>query len=184
MKTVMPYIEQKAVSLLHESGCFELPVDVKKCAKFFNIDLKPIALSDEVSGYFIVKDTKPQIGYNSSHGKNRVRFTIAHEIGHFILHKDENDFFIDKFNVPLFRDTTSSSGEIQREKEANSFAAALLMPEGLINEEINNYFEGAPQNKDLINFLAEKFEVSKNAMTYRLMNLDLLDLGYKNSIES
>ena len=77
----------------------------------------------------------------------------------------------------------SSSGEKQREIQANSFAAALLMPKKLVINEIDSYYRGPHDNKDLVKHLSNRFEVSKNAMTYRLINLDLIDLGYKSTIE-
>jgi Zn-dependent peptidase ImmA (M78 family) len=179
----IPYIEQKAEAILHSTNCYSLPVNVSKCASQLNIIVNDIDLSAEVSGFFTIKGGDPQIGVNLKHPQNRKRFTIAHEIGHFILHKDEGVLFVDKFNVPLFRDTISSSGEIQREKEANSFAAALLMPEKLIDQEIEKFYNEENHDKELIDYLHKKFAVSKNAMTFRLINLEKIDIGYKDSLE-
>jgi len=63
-------------------------------------------------------------------------FTIAHEIGHFILHHGESDLFIDTTYV-AFRDSESTKGENRAEIQANQFAAALLMPALFIEQERN-----------------------------------------------
>lgn len=181
---IYPHIEERAEILLKESGCFSNPININKCASYLNISLVKHQLSDDVSGFIIAKDDKTQIGYNANHSEKRNRFTIAHEIGHYILHKEVSKFFIDNFNTPLFRDNSSSSGEIAREKQANAFAAALLMPAELIEKEITNYYSKQVTKKiELVDALATHFNVSKNAMMFRLINLEKIDLGYKNSLE-
>lgn len=74
---------------------------------------------------------KGTIGFNPTESKTRQRFTIAHELGHFELHKQDSGLFVDKEFKMLFRDQNSSSGEIRKEQEANAFAAAILMPENI-----------------------------------------------------
>ncbi|WP_460881211.1 ImmA/IrrE family metallo-endopeptidase [Pontibacter rugosus] len=74
------------------------------------------------------------MGYNPVESVVRQRFTIAHELGHFVLHQKYSELFIDK-EKPLFRNQESSTGEHKREKEANAFAAAILMPQFLIFQE-------------------------------------------------
>ena len=66
------------------------------------------------------------IGVNEDHHSNRQRFSIAHEIAHFVLH--HGDTYIDKGYRVHFRDLESGSGTKREEMEANAFAAALLMP--------------------------------------------------------
>lgn len=60
-------------------------------------------------------------------------FILAHEIGHFILHKNI---------MPVFSDTNKTLSDWYKkgnhEKEANEFAAALLMPEQLFRKKIDN----------------------------------------------
>lgn len=142
-------------------------IDVKKICKFYGIDVKSENLANDISGLFVFKDNKPFIRYNENEGLERRRFTIAHELGHFILHKD-TPLFVDKVDRTLYRNMDSSTGEYKKEREANSFAASLLMPRIFIDEEINNL----PKNtKDPIASLSKKFKVSEQAMTYRLANL-------------
>ena len=89
---------------------------------------------------------------NAKHPKTRRRFTIAHELGHYVLHRDEIGEGIT--DDALYR--SRLGGPLER--QANRFAANLLMPRDLIVEAIN-------QGVDSVEKLAEKFEVSRSAMS-------------------
>lgn len=116
---------------------------------------------------------------------NRTRFTLAHEVGHIVLHKD----FIDSQNfqtTDAWRDFVLN--DLHRdpmEVQANIFAAFLLMPSDHLDREftqakkelaLNPAFKGntLPADKILAPYLArslaQKFEVSEEAMTNRLTN--------------
>lgn len=166
------YIEEKAERLLIDANCFSAPIDVRKCAEHLSIELQDLDLDHDVSGFIIIKKDSSTIGYNKANPAKRIRFTLAHELGHFMLHSDDVPLFIDKterFN----RDGNSSTGEIMREREANAFAAALLMPEKLVREQVETLKTADDNN--YIKELASKFGVSNQAMTIRLTNLGLLD---------
>lgn len=167
------YIEQKAEEVLMENDFFHIGFDVEKFAKWLKIELLPKELDDDVAGLFVRIDGKPIISFNKNHkNKERKRFTIAHELGHFFLHSNKN-IFVDKNPKVMFRNTASSSGEQLQEREANHFAAALLMPKKLIKDEIDKI------PYDIMNpvkYLSEQFKVSEQAMTFRLANLGY-DIG-------
>ncbi|MDE0041060.1 MAG: ImmA/IrrE family metallo-endopeptidase, partial [Candidatus Poribacteria bacterium] len=100
------------------------------------------------------------------------RFTLAHECGHFLLHKREiaKEVHVDKAFPMLMRDSMSAMGISEMEMEANLFAAELLMPAALISEEL----ESNPidiDEEDAIDELARRFKVSQSAMRFRLGNL-------------
>jgi Zn-dependent peptidase ImmA (M78 family) len=172
---ILQHIEEMAEKILKESGCLEAPVNVKKCLNAHDIKLQEIELEDEVSGFFIIKDKKPHIGVNKRQTEKRRRFTMAHELGHFILHSKETPLFVDKTERALYRNLESSTGEIVKEREANSFAAALLMPRRLLKLEIDNC--DTESVGSITEYLAKKFNVSEKAMEHRLTNLGLLDYG-------
>lgn len=66
------------------------------------------------------------------------------------------------------------AGEIKQEREANAFAAALLMPKNMVLREVQKFhFDLAGEDENMIKKLADKFEVSTQAMTYRIANLNL-----------
>lgn len=141
-------------------------IRVLRIAEYLGVDVRSANLERDISGLFVVKDNKPYIRYSEHESKERKRFTIAHELGHFVLHKDIS-LFVDKKGEVLYRDSNSRTGEIIREREANAFAASLLMPKKFIKDEIQNI----PKDKDLIACLSKKFDISTQAMTYRLINL-------------
>ncbi len=135
------------------------PLDLKALAKDLGIGLFTTEeWSDNISGS-ILQNEKSKSGYsiyvNVHHHKNRQRFTIAHEIAHFILHKDKIGNGIQ--DDVLFRSNLTN----QLEKEANLFAADLLMPLNLIEESSTSDIEE----------LAEKFKVSPQAMAIKLGTL-------------
>lgn len=168
MRPNFKYIEDKAEDVLSKNNLFKAGFNVEKLAKLLKISLKEEVLDDNVSGFFVMTDSDNIITYNKKDGELRQRFTIAHEIGHFLLHSKEQPIFIDKTPSVMFRDNSSSTGEDFKEREANAFAASLLMPKKLIEAEIEN----APNDvDDAIVFLAKKFKVSQQAMTFRLSNL-------------
>ena len=85
----------------------------------------------------------------------------------------EGDTYIDKGYRVHFRDLESGSGTKTEEMDANAFAAALLMPAAWVKDA----FEEQPfdlTEDDGLEILAEKFEVSTQAMTYRLMKLRMI----------
>ena len=169
------YIEEVAEKLLKDAGCYSIPVDINRVAEVKKIKLQAVDLLDEVSGFFVIKDLNPCIGFNKLHSEKRQRFTIAHELGHFILHSSDMPLFVDKEEKVLYRNPESATGELNKEREANAFAAALLMPASLLKKEIHNC--DISSTDSITDFLANRFKVSEKAMTYRLTNLGLLDFG-------
>ena len=160
-------IQFKAEAILRELGIYKASeINLEKITEHLHINLQESDLKEDVSGLFILKNGIANILYNKSQSHHRQRFTIAHEIGHFILHK--LPLSMNKKDFKLYRNLESSTGEVKKEREANAFAANLLMPEQFISNEINN----APDNtKNAIEYLANVFKVSEQAMTFRLANL-------------
>lgn len=165
-------IEKKALRLLVETNNLKAPIQVKDLIKNLGIKLSPVDLGEDVSGVLVIDNDNFKIGYNSTESLVRQRFTLAHELGHFVLHKKDKkkEVFVDNVTY-MFRKSNSRSKDYKVEMEANQFAAALLMPQSLIEEEINNLNQNFLSDHDLIDELAKKFKVSQIAMTYRLNNL-------------
>lgn len=164
------YIEELTKDLLVKNNLFYPKFDIKKLVKKLDINLLYKELGEDVSGLFVMSGEKGiiSVNKNESNNKTRQRFTIAHEIGHFLLHSKLKPIFIDKSPKVMFRNSESSSGELHQEREANAFAAALLMPRDLINDELEKLesdFDN-PTKK-----LAKIFNVSEQAMSFRLANL-------------
>lgn len=164
--------EHRAEALLKGLGLYKVPVPVERVAAGLGLQVERADL-DDVSGLLVIEDDKGMIGVNASHPQVRQRFTIAHEVGHYVLHRDQLPVFIDKKlrqYAAVFRDAESSTGENRREREANGFAAALLMPAKLLQQEIDR-LEVDADDEESVDSLARRFNVSRDAMSFRLANV-------------
>jgi hypothetical protein len=137
------------------------PVDVKRIAGLLGIKVWEMQLPETVSGK-LFRDTRHggtsdfSIGVNASEGYVRKRFTVAHEIAHFLLHRDK--ITTELRDDAFYRSSVLSSRE---EVEANKLAANILMPYPLIHDL-------QKQGIRDIDELARRFEVSTIAMKIRL----------------
>ncbi len=172
--------EAAAQKVLRDIGIKKAPVSLELIAKRLEIELVQRALGDKLSGVLINKEGESiAIVVNSAHPENRRRFTIAHEIGHYVL-GHPGEMFVDQTlrqkAVVVKRDGRSSEGTDKHEIEANRFAAELLMPGDLIEAEIAKRFSKpkSPNTKELVAVLAGQFQVSEQAMKIRFVNLGYL----------
>lgn len=169
-------IEQQVSDLLRDAKIVQAPVSVENIAKSLGASVVPYELGEEVSGVLVVEEHRGTIGFNSTHHPKRQRFTIAHELGHLVLHVNKNkpkELFVDKDFIVKWRyNKIYSPKEFEQEQEANAFAAALLMPkEFLIHEMQKEKFKDLTENR-LIDELSKVFNVSTQAMTYRFADLN------------
>jgi Zn-dependent peptidase ImmA (M78 family) len=159
---------------LLETYALGLPIDVVAIAEAQGITIRMEEMEDAVSGLLVIKGKVVTLGVNKSHHPNRQRFTIAHELGHFFLHREESSVFVDDVPVVLFRNEASAEGTQKREIQANAFAAELLMPACLIKEQLALQPIDAFDDVSLKQ-LAVQFGVSVRAITIRLTKLELMD---------
>ncbi|MCU0349360.1 MAG: ImmA/IrrE family metallo-endopeptidase [Flavobacterium sp.] len=165
----------KAKMLLEEIGfdeITEIPMDIFVAALGATLIEESLPNSD---GKIIRGNTKTLIKVNSDiKFEERKRFTIAHEIGHYLLHN--------KLELDVHNETSNSlnwfnSAEQQAKKgiqewEANDFAAELLMPEALVRKEtFKKKF-----SPDLVKQLSIRFKTSITSIIYRLLSLDIYPL--------
>jgi len=169
MESKPSLIEREVRQLLTEADVKGPPVPVKKLARMKGAKIRYEPYEDnnqELSGVLFREGDKKIIGVNSLHAPVRQRFTIAHEIGHLLLHTD--DLFVDGTVQALSRDRKSRQATDRKEIDANQFAAALLMPKQFLVDRIQR---GRTVNLSKLYELAEEFRVSAEAMTFRLGNL-------------
>ena len=164
-------IERIAEQLLVQAGVGSPPVNVKHVANHLGIRIERADLGEDCSGVLVKKDNRAVIGVNKGHPSNRRRFSVAHEIAHFVLHK--GDTYVDTGYRVHFRDLESGSGTKREEMEANAFAAALLMPSAWVRDAFARQPFDLTED-DVLDMLARKFKVSTQAMTYRLMKLRMI----------
>jgi hypothetical protein len=137
-------------------------------------------LPDEVSGMLLPlpkegNAPKWAIVVNDGHAPVRQRFTIAHELGHLLMHRYTTPHADGKF-VIRFRNATSSTGSDREEIEANQFAAELLMPERLVLAHATHLGldlgDADPDSAaSKLSQLAKRFAVSVQAISFRVAHL-------------
>lgn len=162
-----------ALSALNRTGISSAPVDVLLVAKQFNILVQKSERDDKFAGYLFrnAPGGLAVIGVNSRHSETRQRFTIAHEIGHLLLHAAELHDEVHVDHVFMRRDTRSAEGKDPREIEANAFAAELLMPTHFIEEDLRTISPEEVTEERLIEDMARHYKVSAQAMGIRLATL-------------
>jgi len=148
-----------ARQLLKDVGVSKLPIMINdiinQIKKSSDLSVYPWAFVDDTDGIQVTHGDSASIGYNQAQHRHRQRFTVAHEIGHFMMgHTNGNSGF----------DLESKKPE---EIEANQFAAELLMPLAFLNKEIKN------GNKN-VKKLAQVFDVSEESVWWRLRECNLI----------
>jgi Zn-dependent peptidase ImmA (M78 family) len=160
---------EKAVEILDQHNVIKAPVPVERLAKKLGASVRFSPFDDSLSGMITIKDGAIIIGINALHHPNRQRFSIAHELGHLVLHRDfiTNRVHVDK-SFALHRDEVSASGEDRLEIDANAFASELLIPREWLRREISADVD--LEDDRALASLAKQFRVSKVALQNRLLN--------------
>jgi Zn-dependent peptidase ImmA (M78 family) len=156
---------EKLLTFARQKGLTIVPLDVEGVAEALDIDIKKQSLESELSGILrkIPESDKWELLINAKHHPNRQRYTIAHEIGHYLLHRHLQLEFQDRI---FFRGADSSKEELQ----ANSFASEVLIPE-------SDFRQMVSEGKNKVDELAQKFGVSTLALRIRAKNLGMSGHG-------
>lgn len=162
-------IERRAREILRDHGMLEMPVDPVKLANDLGVKVYNAKFGQEhLAGLLAIRGNDPTIYVNADDHPVRKRFTVAHELGHFLLHgRGRQDDFVDvSDNFRTVVDPEAAwTPERRMEWEANAFASALLMNEDLVRRKWDEIGE--------LEGLARWFQVSKPAMTYRLDSIGI-----------
>lgn len=170
-REMMPDPEKAASELLRTvwapDGPPAYPVDPGKIAEELGLKVYAADLQIDVSGMLVKHPARdPEIYVNGRDSKNRQRFSCAHELGHYVKRSSEDvQTPEDGWEYIDLRSPLSATGLDPEEVWANQFAAALLMPAGLVRAVYSEISEPAA--------LAFEFGVSSDAMNFRLQNLGL-----------
>ncbi|NNN19820.1 MAG: ImmA/IrrE family metallo-endopeptidase [Acidimicrobiaceae bacterium] len=172
-------IREQALDVLARFGVKKAPVPIERLAEQLGARIVRGKAPDNLSGFVLREPNKGAviIGVNSAHHENRQRFTIGHELGHFLLHKGQQ-LHVDRqwggYQVKL-RDEQSSRGTNIDEMEANLFAAELLMPIAFLDVDLAKLSTAQLSADEQINKLAEQYKVSEQALTLRLTYLGCIE---------
>ncbi len=150
-----------------------VPVNIEAAIKSLGISLQKNAnLTPGIAGHIKRTDHDSYEIASTQHDHYfRQRFTLAHELGHYVLHRSLIGVGIDddtKYRSTELGEFYNTSIEDVHERQANSFAANVLMPEQKVRDAVH---EGRRTLKDV----AREFQVSPSAMRWRLKNLGLGD---------
>jgi Zn-dependent peptidase ImmA (M78 family) len=162
---------------------FAPPIDVDEIARLLQIEVTEHAdpgAANTIGKITLSPEGPAKVWINpaeNAYGPRR-RFTLAHEIAHFCMHRssDRHEFIDDKSTM-----NRSESYWNSYESEANRFAAELLMPQQLIESlgrrvidayKAEHNTEKMPLTR-FIDVMAAKFRVSHPAMEFRLRNVGI-----------
>lgn len=143
---------------------FKLDVEKFIKDKYHDITIQKVALASEVSGKLEYKNGGWLMSVNILHPEVRQRYTLGHELGHYLNHRDSVKSFED---TVFFRSKQKSSMEYM----ADQFAASLLMPENDVRALLKSGVK-------TVSGMSLEFGVSLEAMKYRL---EQLGYGIKKS---
>jgi Zn-dependent peptidase ImmA (M78 family) len=189
IKWMEPDDIKEKVSELFISGNYNIPIDIENIVEVKNrILIYPIENLPQKA--YLTKDLKNIYVnlnlYNDPRYANMYRFILAHEFGHFTLHKyvydqanynsiDDYKIFINNFNEKQYK---------YFEWQANQFAGNLLVPDKKITEEYYKYYSIVENVKkknedalmsyfDMKSELGKIFCVSDDCIERRLIDLEL-----------
>ena len=167
-------IEKQADAIREKFGQFKAPIEPVQIATDSGVRVFEATFNKPSTSGILRRSNGDQfeIFVNEDHSWARKRFTIAHELGHYFLHREElarsaNDRFVDS-EVNLYRTGDLEAGHAPKtrpEVQANLFAASLLMPQTLVEQAL-------AVTSDIAE-LARLFGVSRDAIAIRLGLLDL-----------
>ena len=142
----------------------EIPVKLGSMAKELGIVVKKSpALPRNISGKITrLPAGVYEIRINKYESLERQRFTLAHELAHFLLHRNEIARLGEIADNVLYRSGASETIEY----EANRLAAQIIMPDEAISERQKAI--GNNIDESIIGQLAKEFGVSKSVMEIRM----------------
>jgi Zn-dependent peptidase ImmA (M78 family)/DNA-binding XRE family transcriptional regulator len=138
------------------------PIEVLAIARDLGIAVFPRPFPNALSALLLRHERNAFIGINNHQAPVRQRFSLAHELGHFVLHHKDHHFI--DYGVPQAVEGELPGYDWNQERASNQFAAELLMPAELIKEDART---------TSLSRLATRYDVSQEAMGFRLANLGL-----------
>jgi len=125
--------EQLVAELLRQNPQMPVPIPVEDLARAAGIEEVKVLPSEQFEGALICDDVKSRgvILYNGSRPRTRQRFTIAHELGHFLLPWQRRTSF-----ECVSKDLNLTGADTDWEVQASRFAAELLLPQRLFEQEL------------------------------------------------
>lgn len=158
MTSAISDAKKKAQEVLEANFVSEPPVRITDIAQNYGLQIKVVDLSGYPGVAGFIDPQSRTIFVNKDDPPTRQAFTIAHELGHWLMHKKELESEPDKYAI-LYRKPLGEPNDDVVEKQANTFAASVLVPKNLL--------EKYKDVKDHTT-IADIFGVSPEVIGYRL----------------
>lgn len=144
------------------------PIPIRELARAAGIvEILPLTNTNKVEGMLVSDEGKNHgvIFYRDSVPPGRQRFTIGHELGHFLLlrHHPKQQCLPSDIKI-----NSNNSNATDFEGEANHFSQQLLMPETFLTRKLSS---GTPPSLELLKEISERFEMSFEAIANRCATL-------------
>ena len=143
------------------AGVTHPPVSVNAVAELLGFTVLAFGFPDHVSAVTFVEEDVKSIGVNSHHSAARRRFTVAHELGHYLCghhSRDRGAIHVEDCQEPAERRS-------RQEIEADEFAMEILMPEPHLLRDLDELGLDVPS-------LARRYQVTEHAMWLQLISLN------------
>lgn len=168
----------KLIKVFHEAhGLDRFPINVAGIARDYSKQVFPDAPITMIEGMDLSRKFEGAmlphpsgngewgIIYNESiESKGRINFTLAHELGHYLLHRETSAEGL-KCSSRDMHKWNSEYGQI--EAQANTFASYLLMPLDDFRDQISSH----PIDLDLMSHLADRYDVSLTATILKWLGM-------------
>lgn len=167
-------IRELVEGILKDAKITQAPVPVWEIAKAKGARIVPNSIDGDLAGFIYRNGDETIIGVNTGQAQVRQNFTVAHELGHFLLHDNDGQLHVDhSFRAVRLRGAVAELGIDENEKEANLFAAELLMPKEFLEKDIEELVESGLDlyDEEMAPKLAAHYGVSTQALMYRLQYL-------------
>lgn len=149
--------EKAALEIWEQWGWCSPPIPILEVVESYGLSVREVDLSKYQGLSGALDPSKEMIYLHTGDSPTHKRFSIAHELGHWLLHRKEIENENSKYTLLFRRPIGGEQDEL--EKEANCFAANLLVP---------LHYLRAYRNRLSHTDLAELFAVSQEVIGYRL----------------
>lgn len=165
--------EEAAAEILTRHGVTEPPVPVDEIVAAEGIKVGRSRAKGSEIGFALRRGTAERIiGVDSCRSAARQRWIVAHCLGHLLLH--DKQLIMDHYVHVNPHDETTTLGTVFEEQQATTFAAELLMPRLMVAHLVAETATLETPRDDVLFPLADRFQVSREAMSYRLIGLGVI----------
>lgn len=143
-------------------------IEIEEVVHALDIPFKQVPMKGCL-GRIIHGKEKSMIAINSDiQFESRKRFTIAHELGHYLMHRKDNYNHNESINTVSWNSTKNKYKITLQESEANQFASELLLP----TDQFKKAIEQPHFSPDLIRTISDMFKVSRSSVIYRFTEVE------------